>query len=108
MGFRRFLNRQTAAERPTEPVARLAELGRAESPDEREGDHPSSPAGGYAGVLPFADEETRDDAPPVSSVGLNKNPRVSVAREEALDPRSWAAWKRRQSNSIAGIFDMQF
>ena len=58
MGLRSLLNRQPVAERAAEPLARLAELGRAEEPDEQAADRPSSApptAGGYPSrpVAPF-------------------------------------------------------
>ena len=112
MGLRSLLNRQTPAEPLTEPLTRLAELGRAEDPDEREGDHASSAAPPTHSTGLFAEQATRDRAAPISDVGVAKKvAQVSAAKQEntePLDPRSWAAWKRGQSNSIAGLFDRRF
>jgi hypothetical protein len=108
MGLRRLLTRQPAAGRPIEPLARLAELGRAEDPHEREGDRLSS----RATPTRLVAQPTREAlAAPLSPVGVEKKSARILGRQqkgEPLDPRSWAAWKRQQSSGIEGLFDRKF
>ena len=63
MGLRSLLNRQAVAEQPAQPLARLAELGRADTPTP-------------TGVRAFAPLTTQADAAPVSDVGLDKKPEL--------------------------------
>jgi hypothetical protein len=97
VGLRRLLNRQTTAERPTEPLRRLAEIGRAEDASSRR--------------WPFADRATRDEAAPLRGASVDKKPElvsdsaaeVSVGNfKKAIDqPRRAPSYVWRSQRSLA-------
>jgi hypothetical protein len=67
VGLRRLLNRQTAAERPIEPLTWLAELGRAEDPHER-----SRATLTPTGVRQFRQPTRESDAAPARLVSVDE------------------------------------
>ena len=106
MGLRSLLNRQ---QRPAEPLARLAELGRAEDP-------PTSP---LTPTQPKAHPTREAIAAPISPVGLTKKARSNqqrvavsacpksvqeIEKRGPLDPRAWRSQKSREARSEAVHF----
>jgi hypothetical protein len=91
VGFRRFLSRSE----PT-PLARLAELGRADP-------HPHPP-------VPFAPRTTQSDAAPISDVAVDKTAaQSSVAESKKAEPsRRTPSYVWRSQRNRNGIFDMNF
>jgi hypothetical protein len=74
VGLRRLLNRQTAAEPLTDPLTRLADLGRTEDPHERSRATPTP-----AGVRQFRQSTRESDTAPARLVS------VAEKVEPALD-----------------------
>jgi hypothetical protein len=108
MGLRRLLTRQPAAEPPTEPLARLAEIGRAEDPPAQEGDRASSAASPTGRLAP---PTTQGDPVPISPVTVDKKVelvsesagQVAAAKSKrAVEPprsRSGYVWRSQASRS---------
>jgi hypothetical protein len=106
--FRRFLSRETAAQRHTEPRARLTEL--AELGLEQ----------GGTPTRQIRHEDRNGEAAPLPPAPIEKTaPQLSVTREKRdlpdtnarrapLDPRSWHAFKQARTHSIAGLYERRF
>jgi hypothetical protein len=89
MGLRRLLNRQASAQRPTEPLARLVELGRAE-----EGVATSATPTG-----PFAQLRTQGEAGPTRLVRFDKTAELveSAAEVSTADSKTQVESPRSRS-----------
>jgi hypothetical protein len=104
VGLRSLLNRQAAAARPIEPLARLAKLGRMEEPDEREGDRASSDPHPHR-PPPFAEQATRDRTAPSSPVAVGKK-RSELVPELAVESSAVES-KKTEPRRVAYVWRSQ-